>query len=126
MTLHCALNKKKTYEGSFLHFSHLCVVWCVSKKTIIPIYSAILLSELLLFAAVASRAPRSAVAARAPRSAVAARASRSAMAPGTGAALEASCPVPCPCPVRPPERPPPLPSRCYTARDAPIERGGGG
>ncbi len=29
-------------------------------------------------------------------------------------------------PLRPPEHPPPLPFRCYTARDAPIGRGGGG
>ncbi len=37
---------------------------------------------------------------------MAARAPRSAVGPGTGAALEASCPVLSPCPLRPPERPP--------------------
>ncbi len=43
--------------------------------------------------AVASRVPGSAVAFRAPCSAVASRAPCSAVGPGTGAALEASCPV---------------------------------
>ncbi len=65
----------------------------------------------------ATRAPRSAMASRVPwpakaswvlGSAMAARAPRSAMAPGTGAALEASCPVLSPCPLRPPERPSPF------------------
>ncbi len=60
-----------------------------------------------LRSAMASWVPGSAMATWAPRSAMAARAPRSAMAPGTGAALEASCPVLSPCPLRPPERPPP-------------------
>ncbi len=78
----------------------------------------------------AAWAPRSAMAAWAPRSTMAAGIPGSAMAawsaigPGTGTALEATCPVSQS--LRPPERPPPLPFRCHTARDAPIGRGGGG
>ncbi len=69
--------------------------------------------------AMAAWAPGSAMADRAPCSAMATRAPRSAMDSGTGAALDASCPVLSPCPLRPPERPPHLPFdvvRCGTHR----------
>ncbi len=73
--------------------------------------------------AMAARSPCSAMASQVPRFAMAARAPCSAVGPGTGAALEASCPVLSPCPLRPPERPPPLPVGWCTMRDAPFGRG---
>ncbi len=77
------------------------------------------------WSAMAARIPGSAMAAWVPGSAMAAWVPGSAMAPGTGAALEASCPVLSPCPLRPPERPPPPPlSMSYGAGRA-YWKGGG-
>ncbi len=61
--------------------------------------------------AMVTRSSRSAMATRGSRSAVAAWVPGSAMGPGTGTALEATCPVSKS--LRPPERPPPLPFRCH-------------
>ncbi len=85
-------------------------------------------SAMAAWSAVAAGIPGSAMAAGIPGSAMAAWSAvaawvpGSAVGPGTGTALEVTCPVSRS--LRPPECPPPLPFRCRTARDAPIGRGG--